>query len=524
MSPSNSARINSETVPSVADQIATLLETATAAANRGDFQAAGLTLRSACAQMPLVHDLWLQCADLLHRSSDLESTEACLREAISFHPRSRELNHSLGLILMQAGRSAEAKEYLENALSLAPENVDVLNDYAVLLDHLGEFDAALDRYATGLTLADVSRKLVANYIDLARRLRSRVDFDRATAVYRSKWGADSESFEWETVAGAVTPIATTPRRAKIAFFASSKTFIDSTIRELQKHHEVRVVERLDNSLMQSTLQWCDLAWIEWCDQFVIAASKLPKTCKIICRLHSYEVFTDLPRQVDWSKIDHLVLVNESVKELLAYNTQISTPTSVIYNGVDIDKFTIPANKVRSKSICSIGYINYKKNPALLLYCFKAIHEWDPEFTFHIAGEHQDARIQVYWAHLLPKLGIPLQFDGWTHDVPEYLRDKDYVISTSLFESFHYSIAEGMASGALPLIHDWFGADKLYPREFLFTTPADCLRLLRELETQDRCRLQQSCRRHIVSRFDQKKQQRLTENLIDQVLWGKSGEA
>ena len=137
-----------------------------------------------------------------------------------------------------------------------------------------------------------------------------------------------------------------------------------------------------------------------------------------------------------------------------------------------DKFTIPSNKKYGKRICSIGYINYKKNPALLLYCFKAIHDYDSSYRFHIAGTHQDPRIQIYFDHLLPKLNIPVSFDGWVEDVPGYLRDKDYVISTSLFESFHYSIAEGMASGLLPLIHDWFGASYLYPEEYLVHHAAD----------------------------------------------------
>ena len=353
--------------------------------------------------------------------------------------------------------------------------------------------------------------------------------------YLDRWGEDAVLLEWEKRGGpdkSTETDAATPRgvltpqvkRAKIAVFASYRAFIDPVIDSLKSQHDIRIFEKGSEAEIRSLLEWCDLAWFEWCDQLVIAASKMPKKCKMICRLHSYEVFSDMPRQVDWNKIDHLVLVSDAVKDLLSYNFQVPCPTTVIHNGVDLERFTIPKNKVQGKRICSIGYINYKKNPALLLYCFKAIHDYDPGYTFHLAGEHQDARIQVYFAHLLPRLNIPVSFDGWVKDVPAYLRDKDFVISTSLFESFHYSIAEGMASGVLPLIHDWLGADQLYPRRYVFTTPTDSVRLLKELEAGSREGQRQECRKFISDRYDNRRQLQKIETLITTVLSGVKREA
>jgi glycosyltransferase involved in cell wall biosynthesis len=227
----------------------------------------------------------------------------------------------------------------------------------------------------------------------------------------------------------------------------------------------------------------------------------------------------MPRQVDWSKIDHVVLVNRSVKELLQRGVEVPTPITIIHNGVDTDKFTIPSNKEYGKRICSIGYINHTKNAPMLLYCFKAIHDHDSSYRFHIAGKHQDPRIIVYFEHLLPKLNIPVSFDGWVEDVPGYLRDKDYVISTSLFESFHYSIAEGMASGLLPLIHDWRGAEYLYPPEYLFTTPQTCVGLIKRLEKEDRPALGERCREYVVQRYEHKGQLAKINALIQAVSEG-----
>ena len=45
--------------------------------------------------------------------------------------------------------------------------------------------------------------------------------------------------------------------------------------------------------------WADICWFEWCDELVAYGSKLSiaKEKRIICRLHSYEAFTDLPANV-----------------------------------------------------------------------------------------------------------------------------------------------------------------------------------------------------------------------------------
>lgn len=290
---------------------------------------------------------------------------------------------------------------------------------------------------------------------------------------------------------------------RLAVFANQRTFIEPLMAELGETNDVKLFDGATAAEMKNLLNWADLAWFEWCDNLMITASQLPKLCPVICRLHSYEVFTDMPGRVDWSKVDHLLFVNDSVRDL--FRRQIATPvaTSVIHNGVDLDRFTIPAGKQRSKKIAFVGYINYKKNPELLLYAFKKIHQHDPEYTLHIAGLHQDARIAVYFDHFLKQNPLPVQFDGWVDDMPAWYADKGYVISTSLFESFHYSIAEGMASGVLPLIHHWYGADFLYPGDLLFSDPDDCLELLRKHEQADWSAAAQANRTFIESRYDQR---------------------
>ena len=53
------------------------------------------------------------------------------------------------------------------------------------------------------------------------------------------------------------------------------------------------------------------------------------------------------------------------------------------------------------------------------------------------------------------------------DVQEWFRKIGFVLSPSEFESFHMAIPEGMASGAIPVIRNWEGADQIYPKRFIF---------------------------------------------------------
>ncbi len=304
---------------------------------------------------------------------------------------------------------------------------------------------------------------------------------------------------------------------RIAIFAEYPSFLTDIIAYLSRRNDVRFFERPTPDRIAQMSGWADLVWFEWCDQLLIHASHQTKGRPIVCRLHSYEVFTDMPAKVNWPQVDQLIFVNDSVRQLFERQVLCATPKTVIYNGVDTDLFAIPPDKPRTKKIASVGFINYKKNPALLLYCFKKIHEYDPGYTLHIAGTFQDSRYQLYFEHFLKEHPLPVVFDGWVNDMPAWYADKDFVISTSLFESFHYSIAEGMAGGVLPLIHDWYGAENLYPRDHFFSDPDECLALLQRLESADRRELIERNRRHITDRFNTADRCREVARLLEEVL-------
>ncbi|MFQ5498435.1 MAG: glycosyltransferase [Candidatus Zixiibacteriota bacterium] len=409
-----------------------------------------------------------------------DDAEKILKRLHESDPENAGLLNDLGVVASLQVADGRAIKHFSQALELDPNNADALENVLALMSKKGRFDEGRQ---------------------LLRMVRNGRGLKQETLTALDRWGKilDSSSNIVATVAPPAQPVLS---GRKIAVFASHRMFIDPVMEELKGKNDIRFFDGDSAPQIEDLMKWADIAWFEWCDQLLIEATRLKKSCPIVCRLHSYEAFTDMPSKVDWSKVDRLVFVNESVRQIFLQQVQPALPMTIIHNGVDTDRFVIPEQKKYGSKIASVGYINYKKNPTLLLYCFKKIHEFDPGATLHIAGTHQDIRIELYFQHFLNQYNLPVHFDGWVEDMPKWYRDKDFVISTSLFESFHYSIAEGMASGLMPMVHNWFGASNLYPQEVLFGDPDDCLRLYGQLKQTDCANVAEANRQLIVDRYCQ----------------------
>ncbi|HWR81843.1 MAG TPA: tetratricopeptide repeat protein [Candidatus Deferrimicrobium sp.] len=424
-----------------------------------------------------------------------------LQELLTRDPGNAALYNDLGVIRMQQRNFPAAFELFERCLYLDPNFYKARQNVVTMaLGHglAAEGRRLLDANARHPQVTDVSRA------DIVHRL---AEFDRLQPV------VSIESPNRDSSPAVVAASRSSLTGKRIAFFAAHDTFVKDVIGHLSHANVIRQFKGGSIREMTQLLDWADLAWFEWCDALIIEATRLPKHCPIVCRLHSYEAFTDMPRQVDWSKVDHLIFVNRSVEELFRRQVSADVATVIVPNGVDLKRFVLPHNKTYGKKIASVGYINYKKNPALLLYCFKKIHSYDSEYSLHIAGQHQDPRIQLYFEHFLRGNPLPVHYYGWVEDMPAWYADQDFVISTSLFESFHYSIAEGIACGLMPLIHDWYGATNLYPPEYLFSDPDDCLALIQRLSKSDRCQLARQNRQYIAQRFSQKNSLKQLEDIL-----------
>ncbi|MEN3008910.1 glycosyltransferase, partial [Pseudothermotoga sp.] len=186
-----------------------------------------------------------------------------------------------------------------------------------------------------------------------------------------------------------------------------------------------------------------------------------------------EALVNYPEKINWQNIDVLILVAEHMRSILEnYHSQIYRKMCdkiiIIPNGVDLNKFSF---KVHSPgyNLAIVAHINHKKDPAMWLQVIGMLKKMDERYTLHIAGDFQEIRYANYFKHFIKDSGLEknVKHYGFVNDVIALLEDKNYLLSTSIHESFGYNIAEAMARGIKPIIHNYAGAKTQWPEKLIY---------------------------------------------------------
>ncbi len=416
-----------------------------------------------------------------------------------------------GLELAEAGRHAEALGLIQAYLPADPDNAEVLNDAGAILHCLGRTEEAIGYFAKALSLQPNSAQILWNlseaylaagkakeatglFEDMEQEAILNADIlnraanvflehdDKANAVEMLIW-----SLRMSPEQSVLEPMLKIIRskRPKVAFFCGGDgmTFLDHIVEFSQQRFETRVYEGKTESELRQLMDWSDISWFEWCTNLAAAASNMPKTCKTIVRLHRYEAYEQWPQKVNWDNVDALVTVGNEVtrRALIDRVPGIESRTSVeaISNGVDLNKLTFTP-RPRGKNIAFLANVRMVKNPALVLQCMQKLHYIDPEYRLFFAGKFQDDVLEAYLRHMVTALGLDdvVFFDGWQSDVNGWLQDKHFIVSTSICEGHPVGILEAMACGLKPVIHNFLGAEGIFPKEFLFNIAEEfCERIL-----------------------------------------------
>lgn len=266
-------------------------------------------------------------------------------------------------------------------------------------------------------------------------------------------------------------------KKKIAFICAAglDNFINDIIEGLSDGYWVRKFTVTSDKEIYEAIDWADIVWFEWANEVAIIGTNYPGIVgkKVIVRLHSYEVLCDLPKKIKWDVVDKLVFVAPHIKNIFfnEFSKFVGDISSeIVYNGIDLDKFTFKERKP-GYNIAWVAHINYKKNPSMMLQIIRKLYEIDPNYKLHVAGDFQDKRYEYYFKYMVKEMGLEnnVIFYGWVDDIDEWLEDKNYLLSTSIHESFGYSIMEAMAKGIKPVIHNFYGARELYDLSLICST-------------------------------------------------------
>jgi glycosyltransferase involved in cell wall biosynthesis len=117
----------------------------------------------------------------------------------------------------------------------------------------------------------------------------------------------------------------------------------------------------------------------------------------------------------------------------------------------------------------MGYLCLETNPAFLLQCMQKLHYLDPDYRLSVCGRFESSALEQYVRHMARTLGLThvVSFTSNPGDLNAWLADKHFIVSSALGEGQVETLLAGMACGLKPVVHNFPGAETLFPRECLF---------------------------------------------------------
>ena len=405
-----------------------------------------------------------------------EEALACIRRCVESEPDNGVAWNDMGAILFRLGRAKEAAECFERAKALVCPSGQLYWNLAqsYLADGRGRDAAALfeDMQRMGVLNEDIVERCADGFIESGDNAGAAGVLGDAAGFFPGSSRLESKLAQ---IGSAVT---------KLAFFcgADGTTFLKDILDFTAKRFDVRFFEGRTYGDMYELMKWSDISWFEWCTDLAMNASKMPKVCRNIIRLHRYEAYLDCPKEVNWENVDVLITVgNRCVNEILSQKVpDIASRTNIveIANGVDLGKFGF-IERHCGPNIAFVGDLRLVKNPMFALQCMHRLHSIDGGHKMFIAGRVPpvDAFVEQYLRHMIGALGLQdvVFFDGWQEDINLWLADKHYIASMSVIESQGMGVLEAMACGLKPIVHNFPGAARILTPEFLFNSAEDFCR-------------------------------------------------
>lgn len=273
---------------------------------------------------------------------------------------------------------------------------------------------------------------------------------------------------------------------KIAVFSKNLNFFNAIATEMERRgHLVRYFDlapgniqmlvgndSMDSVRMYDLLKWADVLFVEFAENYapIIAMMKmqLGLLTPLVIRLHRVELYEPFVAQVPWNQVDRMVFVAPQCEEKFKnwYNSEVDTV--VVPNGYDADLFKFQ-NRIYGNRIMLGGSASWKKG---YFDAIDAMQGLDGKWELTVIGDPRPPTGAEYLSNckeLAARKGLPVFFSGGLDRqvLAERMGDFDVVLSASIEEGTHCTVAEGMLTGLYPLVRDWPGAEKMFPPECVF---------------------------------------------------------
>ncbi|MEY8715378.1 glycosyltransferase [Francisella philomiragia] len=263
--------------------------------------------------------------------------------------------------------------------------------------------------------------------------------------------------------------------------------VDLYIDKWQSH------EKHDVEQSSKLLDTADVIFCEWGLGNIVWYSQHKKQGqKLVVRVHAQELRTRHLDKVNHENVDNYIFVAPYYYELMIKEFSLDrSKCLMIYNFVDTRLLDKPKKEGYKYHLGMIGDVPQSKRLDIALDIFEKLYQKDKRYKLFIKGKRPEDYKWMHSKAKKPEMDFykaqykRIKDNGWDNNVifeghgpiDEWLQNIGYIISTSDHESFHLSVAEGMASGAIPVIRNWKGANSIYPSEFIYSDCCDAINIV-----------------------------------------------
>ena len=213
---------------------------------------------------------------------------------------------------------------------------------------------------------------------------------------------------------------------------------------------------------------------------------------LFIRFHRQEIDTNYPQDINWDSVDNIIFIAPLIQRDAVEKFSIPAGKSMLLaNSVDTLLFARDKSEQSIKTLGLMGMVPRMKRFDRALDILQRLNEKGLGFQLRIKGKQptdyhwmQDRPDEIKWYEKQmkrleddPHLIGQVYFDGWGNDVPEWFSKVGFILSVSDIEGSHQAVAEGAASGTVPIIIEWPGANEVYPQNWCVDTLDDAVEMI-----------------------------------------------
>lgn len=236
-------------------------------------------------------------------------------------------------------------------------------------------------------------------------------------------------------------------------------------------------------------EWADVIWFDTTDNNIASATNPGQAIladdanympwdlhemdltgkKVIVRPIDIEVWQGHQSAAKWDLVDDVIFIADHIRDVCPPETMpeltLKTKFHTIPCGVNLERYKFREHGP-GFNIAVVSEKWSSKGTHEILQVALKLQRINPSYKIHWLGQRSDSNWEyAYFDDFVEHHKLSIEFTNILNDgttVDDFLEDKNYLLHGSIKEGFSYATAEAMAKGIKPVVHRFYGADKLWP--------------------------------------------------------------